>query len=99
MIRKVKKRELLVLGILLLCLAGLAYSYWPGGSNRTSQVNEAPKTIKQFVYGFDLDSFDIDRFELEPNDFLGEILAARGIEYDVIDRLARVAELPAFVLE
>ena len=44
------------------------------------------------AYGFDLDSFEIDYFTLEPNDFLGTILSDRGIPYEVIDEIARKAD-------
>lgn len=44
------------------------------------------------VYGFCLADYDVDYFTLKENDFLGTILADRGIAYERIDEIARLAE-------
>jgi len=81
--------------IAALCLIGLAYSFWPtnvAGAGNRDKLAEKPEESVQFAYGYNLDSFELDYFKMEPNEFLGDILSSRGIAYETIDQMARVAE-------
>lgn len=45
-----------------------------------------------FKFGFNLDSFTVEEFTLEPGLVLGELLANTGVTYPVIDELVNVAQ-------
>jgi murein DD-endopeptidase MepM/ murein hydrolase activator NlpD len=45
-----------------------------------------------FRFGFNLDSFTIEEFTLEPGIVLGELLANTGVSYPVIDQLVHAAK-------
>ncbi len=76
--------------ILCMCVAGFVLSL--DSSTEVEEPRVELKPSKQHAYGFNLDSFDLEYFEMKPNEFLGDILAAQGIEYMTIDELARSAD-------
>jgi len=82
----------------LLLAASTTFLVWSFLLESQTQVtalngtSELQITEPQYEYGFSLDSFELDRFELKPNEVLGDILAARGVNYSTIDALARQAE-------
>ena len=78
--------------IALLCGAGFIYSLRSDRAPSIKSEEFESNLPAQVVYGFDTDSFDVDYFTLKPNEFLGDILAARGIQYATIDGLARSAD-------
>lgn len=80
----------LLLGMLI-CFFFLVRSGTLPPANERDFSLESVILPPQFAYGFNLDSFDIDRFELEPNQFLGDILADRGVGYSDIATLTEVA--------
>ncbi len=45
-----------------------------------------------FRFGYNLDSFSIEEFTLEPGLVLGELLANTGVSYPVIDKLVSLAQ-------
>ena len=90
-----KVRTYIIAAVILTVIpAGIAlFSASQARSYHNSDHSESlPEPIPQFAYGFDLDSFELDYFKMEPNDFLGSILGARGVPYESIDEVARAAK-------
>ena len=88
-------RRIIFGALLAASVAFLALSFWREAhaeENDQTDISELPVSETQYAYGFNLDSFELDRFELKPNEVLGDILSARGVRYSVIDALAREAE-------
>ncbi len=95
-LNKTLKVRKLVFGLFV--TGAIAFLTWAYGfetlspGKNSSDSSELVKSEPQFAYGYNLDSFELDRFELKPNEVLGDILAARGVRYSTIDALAREAE-------
>ena len=81
----------LILAVLLLLAGGLVAKTLLS-PRMSADVDPGVPIPPQFSYHFNLDSFDVHRDTLQPNQFLGDILAAQGVPYDQIDALAREAE-------
>jgi murein DD-endopeptidase MepM/ murein hydrolase activator NlpD len=86
----------LVFGLLLAAsIAFLAWSFWhesQPAQNSRPDGHALNVSNARYAYGFNMDSFELDRFELKPNEVLGDILSARGVSYSSIDALASEAE-------
>jgi murein DD-endopeptidase MepM/ murein hydrolase activator NlpD len=55
-------------------------------------IEKPPPIPKETLYGFPVDSFNIVKDKVKPNQFFSDLLFPRHISYDVIDKLVSLAK-------
>lgn len=81
--------EIIVIIVSGLIVVGAYNIYNNHSTHRSKHINKVePKPVK-LVWGFPLDSIQIDSFKIRPNQNLSDILFAQGISAIAIDGLAR----------
>jgi len=87
-----KKRNIVLDTIISCCIAALIiyafYEYTPAvSSEKQSEAETVVEKTPQVKYGFDLDKFHFESLELQPNQFLGDILYYNGVNHGRIAQL------------
>ena len=67
---------------------------WFTGNNNGKSSNKSEATVPVIRYEFEIpvDSFDHEILRIQPNQFLADLLLARGVDYPTIDRLAKTSK-------
>ncbi|MDC1106605.1 M23 family metallopeptidase [Prolixibacteraceae bacterium] len=97
-----KYRPLIISFIVILISTVVLWFYYQGEKfteydlpSEVAALDSLPEPEPELLYGIPVDSFQVESSEVKKNEFLADILLKYGINYQMIDRLAKSSK-PVF---